>query len=103
MGASRRVELLVGLGVVNQERCGGKAGPEAILQALQGVNNTLGSDPVDVPERSTEEGREAETEDGTHVAIKRGLKGLVLEAVDRLVHHSQHNTVLDLLSGRGSL
>src|SRR3990170_5031027 len=64
-----RVELLLGASQLHEERRRLEPVTEPVVPALDAIEQRLRADRVRVAERAAQEGREAEPEDGAHVAV----------------------------------
>src|SRR5438477_9031200 len=68
----------------------------ARAQPLQDLDREAGAEVVEVAERAAQEGREAQAEDGPHVAVARRAEDTLLEAQHGLVQEREDQPLLDL-------
>lgn len=92
------MEAAAALDVLDQGGGRREARTEALLVALQLGQHLVGTDRVEVPERTAAEGREPESEDGPDVAVTGAAQDAIPPAVQRLVDELQVAALADLVA-----
>src|SRR5262245_63532439 len=83
---------------VEQDRRRRESTRKTSIQVLQLIYDPLGSNAVDVPERSAPERREPDPEHGADVPVAGRPEDLLLETAGRFVHHREHTALYDLFT-----
>src|SRR5574342_906246 len=95
-GRLSAVERPTRLAVLDEPRGRLEASAEARLQALDLLQEGPRPHGVGPAEGAAQEGREAQAEDGAHVAVAGAAQDAFAQAADGLVHHLQGDPLRDL-------